>query len=93
MLAARDSRKQKSCRLNRPLETPGGLPYISHVGMCRPRSLVFAPFRSQNGNRFCSFCLESDMVSRKLRKCTNVFFVSIPNESETKGNIRIRNGF
>ena len=23
----------------------------------------------------------------------NVFFVSIPNESETKGNIRIRNGF
>ena len=30
---------------------------------------------------------------RELRECMNVFIVSIPNESERKGNMRIRNGF
>ena len=39
--------------------------------------LVFAPFSSEN---FAHFGLESGMVSRELRECTEVFIVSIPNE-------------
>ena len=31
--------------------------------------------------------------SRELRECMNVFIVSIPNEDERNGNMRIRNAF
>ena len=63
----------------------GVLPYISHIGMCRPTNSmvfgfffwVFAPFSSEN---FAHFGLESGMVSRELRECMEVFIVSISNE-------------
>ena len=38
------------------------------------------------------FGLESGMVFRELWECMNVFIVSIPNESERKRNMRMRNG-
>ena len=54
-----------SSLLNRPLssfknhnfQTGGGwvLPYISHIGTCRPLGRVFAPFWSENGYTLCPF--------------------------------------
>ena len=33
--------------------TPGGvLPYLSYIGMCRPKGMVFEPFWTENGYRF-----------------------------------------
>ena len=61
----------------------GVLPYISHIGMCRPI-----------GWGFCAILVWIRVwFSRELRACMNVFIVSIPNEWERKRNIRIRNGF
>ena len=33
----------------------GVLPYISHIGMCRTKGKVFAPFLSENGYTLYSF--------------------------------------
>ena len=49
----------------------GVLPYISHIGMCRP--IHFAHFGLESG----MVCLRN---RKELRECMNVFIVSIPNE-------------
>ena len=42
---------------------PGVLPYISHIGMCRPKGLGFlGRFRLKTGVDFAHFDLESGMV-------------------------------
>ena len=33
----------------------GVLPFISHIGMCRPKGWGFVPFWSENGYRFCPY--------------------------------------
>ena len=65
---------------------PGGggggvLPYISHIGMCRPHRVGFYAVlvESENGYRFCRFWSGIGYVSEGTRECTNVFIVSIPN--------------
>ena len=40
----------------------GLLPYISLLGMYRPKGYSFAPFRSDTGTDFAHFGLESGMV-------------------------------
>ena len=76
------------------LLTRGLLPYISHIGMCRPI-----------GSRFCAVLVWKRVYtlpilvwnrvwfSSVLSERMNVFIVSIPNEQERKKNTRIRNAF
>ena len=51
------------------VNTRGVLPYISHIGMCRPKGHVL-PILVWNRVWF----------TKELRECLNVFIVSIPNE-------------
>ena len=85
------------CSFNSDDETAvhtGGHPLYATWVCAAPKGMVFVPFRYENGYGVCS-CLVWNWVwfSRKLRKCMNVFIVSIPNEPESKSNMRIRNGF
>ena len=65
----------------------GVLPYICHLGMCLlglfslKTSIFTLPI----------FVWKRVWFSRELRECMNVFIVSIPNEEERNGNVRIRN--
>ena len=36
-------------------DSGGVLPYIWYIGMCRPKGMVFEPFRSENGYKFWTF--------------------------------------
>ena len=55
-LAQKNSKVVLSGRFGDLYPRGGGvLPYISHVGMCRPTGRVFAPFWSKNRYRFCPF--------------------------------------
>ena len=54
---------------------------MSHIGERPPQRLGFLRcFGLKTGIDFAHFGLESGIVSRKLRACTNAFIVSIPNE-------------
>ena len=58
---------------------PGGLPYISHIGMCRPKGSGFCGVLvwKRDGIDFVHFGLESGIrFSRELRECMSVFIVS-----------------
>ena len=57
---------------------PGGgkPPYISHIGMCRPKGYGFQAFWSENGYIPCPFCLESGMVFEGTTGA--LFITSIP---------------
>ena len=47
----------------------------------------------KTGIHFARFGLESGMVFEETTEWMNVFIFAISNESERKGNMRIRNGF
>ena len=71
----------KSYRNIRGTKQPGwggggeGLPYVSHVGMCRPKEYGFLRrFGLTTGIDFAHFGLESGIVFRELRWCINIFF-------------------
>ena len=54
---------------------------MSHIGVRSPQRVGFLRcFGLKTGIDFAHFGLESGIVSRKLRACTNAFIVSIPNE-------------
>ena len=55
----------------------GVLPFISHIGMCRPKGWGFVPFWSENGYRFCPYW-------------SGIGCVSIPNEQERKRYMQVR---
>ena len=60
---------------------PGVLPYISHIGMCRPIGWGFcAVLGLKTGVYFAHFGLEWGMAFEETTDCMNVFIVSIPNE-------------
>ena len=69
-----------ACHTANPLPRVGGggvLPYISHMGMCRPKGHGVAPFWSQNRYRLCSFWSGIGYgLQDELGECTNVFIVS-----------------
>ena len=53
----------------------GGLPYISHIGVCCPKEYGFLRrFGLKTGIDFAHFGLESGIVFRELRWCINIFF-------------------
>ena len=59
----------------------GLLPYISHIGVCRPQSgRGLKPFWSENGYTLCPFWSGIGYGFRGTTECMNVFIVSIPNE-------------
>ena len=49
------------------------VPYISHIGMCRPKGYGFCAVSAHFG-------LESGIVFEELQECMNVFIVLILNE-------------
>ena len=54
-------------------KTPVGLvPYISHIGMCRPKGYGFCAVSAHFG-------LESGIIFEELQECMNVFIVLILN--------------
>ena len=65
------------------------LSYISHLGMC-----ILRLFSLKTGIWTLPILVWKRVwFSRELRECMNVFIVSIPNEEERNGNMRIRNAF
>ena len=59
--------------------------------------MIFTPFRSEMGYRFCVVGLEWDIVFEGIRECMNVLLIYCavlnPNDFFKKNCIRIRNGF
>ena len=53
----------------------------------------FEPGGGRGGGGSTPLGLESAMVFEQLPEYMKVFVISIPNESERKSNVRIRNGF
>ena len=80
----------KQCELS-PRGWRGGgevLPYICHIGMCRPKGWGFGPFLSENGYRLGPFWTGVRVwFSRELQECMNVVLFSFPNDKE---HIRLR---
>ena len=63
---------------------PGGggvVPYISYIGICRPKGMVFEPFWSENGVDFDHYGLKSGMVVKGTTGAyKRICPVSTPNE-------------
>ena len=55
--------------------------------------MVLRRFYLKTDIEFVYLGLESAMVFEQLPEYMKVFVISIPNESERKSNVRIRNGF
>ena len=83
-----------SLRCSRPGGGEGGTPLYKLYRYVPTHRAGFLPrFGLKTGIQFAHFGLESVWFSRKLRKCMNVFIVSIPmSKKERKRNMRIRNG-
>ena len=58
-----------------------------------PKGMVLRRFDLKTDIEFVYLGLESAMVFEQLPEYMKVFVISIPNESERKSNVRIRNGF
>ena len=58
----------------------GVLPYISYIGMSRPKGYGFEPFWFEMGIDFDHYDLKSGMVSREPQERINIFVFSIPNK-------------
>ena len=57
------------------------LPYISYIGMCRPKEYGFlSRFGLKTGIDFDHYGLKSGMVSREPRERIHVLVFSTPNE-------------
>ena len=67
------SRAWPSSRSDKTQTPVGVVPYISHIGMCRPKGYGFCAVSAHFG-------LESGIVFEELQECMNVFIVLILNE-------------
>ena len=78
-----------------PSRGGGVLPYISHTGYVLPHRVGFLRRSGlKTGIQFAHFGLESGIVFEGTKGVyERTFTVSIPNESERKRNMQIRNGF
>ena len=68
----------------------GELPYISHIGMCRPEGYIyfFQPFWSEKGIHFVHFGLESGIVFDGTTGMCIYYFCSKMNTE--KGRVRYK---